>query len=507
MTTLDRNEIYTQGMTRAFIQHGGPGTQTYLFGLGAQYGTIEGASLPQAVGSIDPIYQPDPRRAQNYRLVGTQSAAPELPSVTLNFHEKMGGVPRQLLAPRCEYNLYEVHGRCNDLSDFNRGWNGYVLVYSGFKNVGTVDLGARMSADGDEALTDGIEATGEAIYPVGEMSFGEEAATDIVADVMDIVYGTAINCKACGAENDGSKFIYAVTRANVASPSAPSQLVYSLDGGQTWTNATITGIGTTAEPRFIDIVNNILFIGTDDTTLFYTALNTDTGAPTTWQSVTLPVAMRDAWVESPNAIWFVDTTVIYKTTDITIPPTAVDSGAPATLLRIHGTGEGTIVATGQTGAVRYSRNGGISWVTATAPSVSNVRAVQVVEDRLWYVGSADGNVYKTVDYGASWATVGFPGAGTGNVHDIVVATREVIWVAYVASSVAYLVTSIDGGFSWAGTNSGAPRIQNWPTFQNIHRMAAPIYAPHGIAANYLGIAGTATGGADGILLTASANII
>ena len=506
MTTLDRNEIYTQGMTRAFIQHGGPGTQTYLFGLGAQYGTIEGASLPQAVGSIDPIYQPDPRRAQTFRLVGTQSAAPELPSVSVNFHEKMGGIPRQLLAPRCEFNLYEVHGRCNDLSDFNRGWSGYVNIYSGFKYTGTVDLGARMSMDGDEALTDGIEATGEAIYPVGEMSFGEEAGTAIVADVLDVVYGTAINCSACGAENDGSKFIYAVTRANVASPSAPSQVVYSLNGGQTWTNATITGIGTTAEPRYIDIVNNILFVGTDATTLFYTALNTDTGAPTTWQSVTLPVAMRDAWVESPNAIWFVGASAIYKTTDITIPPALVDSTSD-TLLRIHGTGEGVVVAVGHAGLVRYSRNGGISWVTGVAPAASNLRAVQVIEDRLWYVGALNGNVYKSVDFGTSWAAITFPGAGTGQINDIVAATREVIWIAQVISSVAYLITTIDGGFSWVGSNSNAPRIENWPTFQNIHRLAAPIYAPHGIAANYLSVAGTAMGGADGILLTASANII
>ena len=216
--------------------------------------------------------------------------------------------------------------------------------------------------------------------------------------------------------------------------------------------------------------------------------------------------MRDVWVESPNSIWFVDTTVIYKTTDITIPPVAVDSGSPATLLRIHGA-DSTIVATGQTGAVRYSRNGGTTWITATAPSASNVRAVQVVNDRLWYVGSADGNVYKSTDRGASWTAITFPGAGTGNVHDLIVATNEVIWIAYVASSVSYLATTIDGGFSFAGSGSGAPRIQNWPTFSNIHRIAAPVYAQPSIAANHLSIAGTATGGADGVLLVAASNFI
>lgn len=507
MSTLDRNEILTQQMTRFFLQPDGVGTQPIMIGLNGQYGNIDGASKQSAIGSIDPIYAPDPRRVKKYRLIGTQSSPSELPTVSLTFHEKMGGIPRQLTMQECEFNIYELHGRCRDLSDFTRGWSGYINVYSGFKVAGAVDLGTRTSSEGDEALTDTVEATGDVIYPVGEMDFGEEASTTIVADVLDAVYGTQISCKDCGISNNGSKLIYAITRANVASPSAPSQLVYSTDGGTTWSTATITGIGTTAEPRFIGVVNNILFVGTDGTSLFYTVLNPDTGVPTTWQSVTLPTDMHDVWVETPSSIWFVGGTSVYKTTDITIPPAAVDSGAPANLRRIHGGDNGIIVAVGVTGAVRFSRNRGVTWVTGVAPSASNLAAIQVIDDRLWYVGSADGNVYKTVDFSASWTTVSFPGAGTGAVKDIVAATREVIWVAYVASSVAYIATSFDGGYTWANSNSDSPRILNWPTFSNIHRLAVPTSAYEDVAANNLLVAGTAVGGADGILLNASALVV
>jgi len=507
MASIDRTEIFTQQQTRLFIQPEGVGSQPKMFGLDTQYGHIEGASMAQAVGSIDPIWQPDPRRARKYRLVGTQSSPPELPTVSLTFHEKMGGIPWQLKTQNCEFNLYELHGQCRDLSDFNRGWTGYVNIYSGFRLAGPVDLGTRTSAEGDEALTDSVEATGDVIYPAGEMSFGEEASTDIVADVLDVVYGTAIHCKACGAANDGSKFIYAITRANVASPSSPAQVIYSTNGGVSWNTSTITGIGTTAEPRYIDIVNNILFVGTDATSLFYTVLNPDTGIPTTWQSVTLPVAMRDVWVASPSAIWFVGGTAVYKTQDVTMPPALVDNGGSDTLLRIHGNDAGIIVAVGHNGLIRYSRNGGISWITGTAPAASNLRAVQIADDRLWYVGALNGNLYKSIDFGASWTTVDFPGAGTGAIHDVVAATREIIWVAFVASSIGQLVTTIDGGYSWIGANGGGPRILNWPTISNVHRLAAPVYASHDVAANNLCVAGTAVGGADGVLLTASANVI
>jgi hypothetical protein len=116
-------------------------------------------------------------------------------------------------------------------------------------------------------------------------------------------------------------------------------------------------------------------------------------------------------------------------------------------------------------------------------------------------------VYKSIDYGATWTTVTFPGYGTGSITDVIAATREVIWISQNVSSVAYLATSLDGGNSWINNTSGSSRILNWPTFQQITRMAVPRYADPAIQANYITLGGLATGGADGILLAASPNIL
>src|SRR5262245_46138778 len=283
-TIFDDSEIIKQLGTRAFYQPGGPGATRYFFGLGTEYHFIDGAELPTN-GSIDPIYVPDPRKPDRYRLVSRSISAPDLPTVSLIFLEAWGGIPRVLTAPKCAFNLYEVHSKCGDLADFYRGWDAYMLIYSQFKLTGTVDLGTRMAMDSDDPLKDSTDATGVAIYPVGAISFETEADTNVVVEVIDVVYGQQVNCGNCGAENDGSRMIYALTRANVGSPSAPGQLVYSLDGGVTWTNASITGIGLTAEPAYIDIVGSILFVGTNATTLFYTVLDANTGAPTTWNTV------------------------------------------------------------------------------------------------------------------------------------------------------------------------------------------------------------------------------
>lgn len=503
-TILDESEIIKQLGTRTFYQPGGAGTPRYFFGLNTEYHFIDGGAIPTN-GSIDPIYVPEPRRPDRYRLISRSLGAPDLPTVDLVFLESWGGIPRALTAPKCSFNLYEVHGRCADLSDFHRGGEAYMLIYSGFKLQGTVDIGTRTAMDSDDPLKDTVSATGVAIYPAGAISFGEEATTDVVVEVIDVVYGGVVNCGNCGAANDGTQLIYAVTRANVGSPAAPGQVVYSLDGGITWNDASITGIGASAEPAYIDIAGGILFVGTNSTTLFWTSLNVDTGAPTTWNSVTLPVAMTDAYVQSAAAIYFCATAGrIYRTSDITIAPTLIDGNGTDNFSRISGINE-TIVAVGANGRVYRSTNNGTTWSTVTAPAATTLSAVAVLGAKELWVGGANGNLYHTVNAGATWITAALPQTA-GVIFDILFATREVAYVAYQKTSVAFLITTLDGGNSWAD-NTGCFRIANWPTFQKAGRLAFPAAADIGIAVNYLMVAGLATSGTDGILISGAPTIL
>jgi hypothetical protein len=500
---FDSDELIKNGSTRTFAQYGGSGTKKYFYGDGTQYNFLESPELPTN-GSIDPIYMPSPRRANRYQLVGRQIGAPSLPKVKVTFGEKWDGIPRMLMAPKCPMNFYEVHSRCGDFSDFNRGWEGYINIYSQFMPTDTIDMGNRSSQSSDEMLMDGVSFTGVSLYPVGQLSFGEEATTQVVVEVIDIVYGTQIQCANCGTANDGSQFIYAITRANVGSPAAPGQLVYSLDGGVTWNTSTITGIGSSTQPTLIDIAGNVLFL-VAGTTLFYTVLDKNTGAPSTWSSTSIPANFTDVYVRTANEIYFVASTSIYRTLDITIPAIAVDSGSSATLHRITGY-DSTVIATGASGTVRYSTNAGVSWINAVAPAGATVHAV-AARRGYWIVGTNAGNAYYSRDNGSTWTTVAFPNAGNGTISDIVMPTNEVIWIAQNYSNVAYLATTMDGGDSWANNGTGSMRIVNWPTFQQISRMAAPIDADAAVAANYLTLGGLATGGADGFLTSASPTLV
>lgn len=531
---LDANELIKQGQTRTFYQPGGPGTGMYFFGLDTSYHFIDSAEMPSN-GTIDPVYVPDPRRPNRYKLVARQVGAPDLPTVSLVFHEQWGGIPRALMAPKCEFNLYEVHSRCADLSDFYRGWDSYVLIYSGFRFEAGIDLGTRTAADSDEGLTANIDAKGAAIYPVGALGFGEEAATAVATEVTDVVYGTSLTCGDCGVENDGSRFVYAVTKKETLASSSGADLnvVYSVDGGANWT---ISAVDTAANlvPVFIDIAGSTLFVGVQsgspaaDTKIYYATIEPLTGEITSsWSSITLSsVLLTDVWVKSARSIWFSSATSggIYKTTDITTAPSLIDNGAGNVLNRIAGAND-TIVAvggvSGSIGRVRYSNNGGATWTTINDTAIDSssgssiddwFTALAVLDDRTWYIGSDDSWLVYTKTAGLKWGKLTLPNEGDTNysISDIVFPTREVAWIAQnktSATTAGVLFTTIDGGNTIVKYDATS-RIVNYPNASifKVNRIGVPYLAEPAVAANYLTLGGLGAS-TDGILVSAAPTIV
>ena len=81
MPKLGADEVVTQQHKRAYIQWGGPrpNNPVAFAGQDGQYMTIMGVSKPE-LGTIAPIWAPDPSNAKRYRLIGRSASAPDLPA-------------------------------------------------------------------------------------------------------------------------------------------------------------------------------------------------------------------------------------------------------------------------------------------------------------------------------------------------------------------------------------------------------------------------------------------
>lgn len=443
---------------RHYIQFGGPlpGNEMRFAGKNAQYMTMNGVSLPE-LGTIDPIYVPSPIDDNAFRLVGRKLNTPDLPSGTLTLLEKHGSLPRQLQHFGC-FNLYEYTGACSDLSDVVAGWSDYVLIYSG-AIVEDKDLGDRSSFDADDQVEDSLSIKLAAIYPIGKLSFADQAASFITLECIDVVYANPDSCGDCGDPNDGTKWIYAVTTSSGSTPGTAPRLIYSVDGGQNWVQASIDGLGDIENPSGIDVVGNRLVVytrtagGTTTSGYYWSNINQNTGVPGTWTKVTsgfvASFQIYDMYVASNTEVFFsADGGYIYRSSDISAGVTVVSPGnATSTALRrIHGF-EDTLVAVGGSGVVIKSINRGVTWQTTVAtPVVSTLQAVSVVTDSLYWVGAANGTLWYTLNGGETWTQRTFEGSGAGQVRDIVHVTEEVFFVSHdTAAPLARLFTSWDGG--------------------------------------------------------------
>ena len=419
-------------------------------GVEGQYMTIEEVTNPKS-GGISPINVHDPNRIGKYLQVGRQIDAPDFPSATVQFMQLHGGIPRQLYnLADCPVSFYQVAGKCQDLSDFSRANYDYVKILSDGEVTDQSEGGA--SFDGDEGIIDSLPFVFGSAYTVGALNFNEEAATAVTLPVVDVVYGSNIECGVCGPQDDGTQLIYALVNAAVGSPPV---VVWSNDGGATWTSAAITGSLATDIPQAIGIAGTKLLVLTNnatDTSVFYTTINALTGAPGAFVEVSTGFVStnfaNDMVVESPRAIWFAaENGYIYKSTNIVQGVTVVEAGDVTTedLNRIDAR-DGVILVAGDGGTVVYSLTNGDNWeVAAIDAGVGVLAAASVVSANLWMVASGT-TLYYTRSRGAkAWDTAVL---SSGTINDVVFVTNEVGYVLATESGAGVIYQTISGGSQW-----------------------------------------------------------
>lgn len=507
MAKVTADEVVTQKHKRAFIQYGGarPNAAVRYSGQNAQYMKIEGVTMSES-GDVNPIYVPDPHRIGRYRLVGRTIEPPDMFEASIVMMEQHGGIPKQLTTIGC-FNFYEATGRCKDLSDFGSGWSDYVLVYSG-AIVGEKDLGDRMSWDEDAAIEDELSLTISDIYPVGALAFGAEGnGVTLTRAISDITFGAgAGDCSGCGVGEEAER-LYAIHAGDGTATAAA--VVYSVDGGQTWTSAAITGIAATEQPTAIRQIGSYLVVVSPTAPGYYVAELDEQGLPSAFQKVTAGFAVGSA----PRAIYAAGASEVYfAAADGSVYRSTSLLAGVETLRGEEGTSEAraiggyreTLVVANDEGVLLVSRNRGATWeVLADPTSDGELSALAVLDERRWWLGTDSGELYYTLNGGATWTAVALSDAGDG-VKDILFVTDEVGYILVDGAARTRLMATWNGGATWTAS---APRVTGLPVLPTLTRLAAPMGADAAVAANTLAIAGAAASGDLGRILLGVASSV
>lgn len=514
MPNSQSNETYTQNQIRAFTQRGGPRPSIPIRYAGSdeQYLMMGDVSRPDR-GSITPINVNDPRVRGQFQRTGVQIDAPDMPSNTVSFKQRRGGIPWYKFRLDCPINIYESVGFCADPSDPINGWESLSVNSRGV----TTDKSykGRTPFDGsDETIADvGFSWFGD-VYDLGGLAIGEQAAAQVTTEVVDITYGGPVACADCGPPNDGTKWVYAAQQTAGGSSAVNSQVIYSTDYGRTWTALTITGIGVGVLIQAIDIVGQYLVVVAKSENAYYVSpINQLTGVPaSTWTKITTGfVALKtpnDIYVQSPSRVYFVgDGGYIYLSTNILAGVSVLNAGNATTntLLRITGDGRGNLLAVGASNTSLKSVNNGLTWAATTASVTGTLQAAAVLDKYMMYIGTAAGGVSYTEDGGETWTALSLPGSALSAVQDIVFPTAEAGWIAATRSGpTATILATTFGGAAWAEQNTS--RLPSLPTFGRANRLAVPNSPDLAVAANNLAVAGLSGGLVDGVIYLGAAPV-
>lgn len=413
-------------------------------------------------GDRTPIREPDPDRYNSFRIIGAIKAEKDLPKVSLeNRYSYTVSEFLSIARTGCPFDIQVHFGKCQDPRDFNNGWDKVLVIESAdISQWATTELGA-LDQGQDAIVNETVDTNGLDMFELRKLVLSEFGTSEVIQEVVDIVICDSAACGACGITSDGCQHIFAIQKATVTSPGLPAELIYSSDAGGTLGQTNVTTLPTNQDPNALECVGTRLVIVSNGDCAIHYALLTDIlddAGPASWarnaSGLVCPAGAPNNIFSAGSAqTWLVGNGgYIYFSSDITGTLAVQSSGGVTTqnLNSIHGIDDQNLVAVGNSNAVLYTNNGGDTWATVTGPSVGvNLNCVWMHSLTEWFVGTAGGKLFYTINSGTTWVEKTFSGSGAGSVRDIKFATPTVGYMSHsTATPAGRIFRTIDGGFSW-----------------------------------------------------------
>jgi hypothetical protein len=438
-------------------------------------------SFEQSFGSVNPVFEPSKSKYGAFDPVAEFRDAEERPTTSMvgHFAREVKSRMLQLAQAGCKFDLQMHIGECENpgiFDDFQK-----VMIFEGvlIESYSTDDIGALEPGEQSKVDETGdISAT--RMYEYLPVALAERKPTLVTNELIDVIVCDAASCGNCETESDGCQRLMAISKAAGGSPSTPADVVFSLDGGKNWLAHDIDTLGVAVDPSGIACVGTyVVVVAATDGDAMHIALISEftaTDDPSFTQINTGFVtggAPQDIWSLGNVAYLVGNGGYIYKTTDPASGVTVIDAGAAtiSQLNAVHMLSEEFGVAVGNDGVILTINNDLVSALATSPVGVGvDLNCVWVKSETEWFVGSAAGVLYYTLDGGATWTEKTLPGTAPSTVTDIAMASASVMYVAATVTDKGETYVSINGGASFIRMPLGSANAM--PNNDGINAIAA-----------------------------------
>ncbi len=232
-------------------------------------------------------------------------------------------------------------------------------------------------------------------------------------------------------------------------------IVFSSDGGQTWTRQS-SGVQTNLwQIQFIN-ANQGWCVGDNGTVL------KTTNAGTTWQNIsvlTFEDLLGVSFTSSSNGIAVGTNGLLIRTTNGGTAWKSIRTQVGATFRSVNFIDANHGLATGDSGVVINSVDGGITWNRENLGFIQSINSIAYASDSIAYAAAASGNLFQSTDGGITWTfQQQLPLKVVHSIHFLDQTHGWICGSQYLLGSKpenGALLSTTDGGFTWNNV-SGIP---------------------------------------------------
>lgn len=450
-------EIQTVGHIEYFSQLGGSlcGVAPLLCGSGGHDFVITSGDIQ----GQDPFTKTYIAKGCGRELIESTPdiSAPADRRFTINAYRECGGISELMYSPQLESVFYEAIGTDPSDGDFDM-----ITVFHG-ENPSDITPTAGSLTDVNTKLVDSKSFLQVSSYVIAKLQFSN---IDFTIPVVDSVYFGEASCAgSCGCSSQAGNGQDKIAVLLDAGLDAAWPIVsYSIDGGSNFSDVTLdlaalSGTAIVDTTVFASAIEKgssglIVTIQFNDATngayvyIPYSGLsacvdatcNTSpvymAGKFTAGQATDIAVSGKDVFFSGMGG-------AVYKSSQISAGKVSVVAAGLSTVdfTRIAVDGD-TVVVVGADNAgakpngILYSKNNGSTWKTATNPPgfpAYDITSVAVKDSGIWEIGTSTGLIYRTCDFGCTWADTGIESPNA--IDDI----------AYASDQVGYAITEGSDG--------------------------------------------------------------
>lgn len=419
------------------------------------------------IGESTRITAPDPNNFNRDVEVGTVEGSEERATLSIGArYTSQKAILLEWKNQRCRVDVYALAGKCGNPQDFSEGGEKWVYFQDGrISSHGFENFGA-YGNDENNPSNEMVDMTADDYWEYLYMKQDQIGSSVTTRQVYTVDVYRGDPCEDCP---DPCDRILAVMAGASATPGTQPSLLYSEDGGETWSAQTITTLFSNED--VVDGVvlgSDIVYISNTANSMHWTDLDNLYEGTNTW-SETVTGFVKNKGPRAMSSVdvrhtWIVgDGGYIYFVKNHKVEAVVQDPGVATTqnLMAVHALNTNYVLAVGNSNAVVVTENGGSTWKSLTGPAVGiNLGACWMWDKDTWFVGEGSGGTGKlwlTTNQGKTWKQATLPST-YNRIYKIVFISEAEGYLIGQTGGTSVVLRTITAGNEWVTLPNGKSSV-------------------------------------------------